>query len=90
MAIRSLTDEEQQKAAELVDRIGQDLQALYDLIAPNVSYTDFCRIAGNLRQKVYEVQKTLGDIRQIREYLNQLPGAQDLSSLNEALEKFRV
>ena len=90
MAIRPLTEEEKQKAAELTSRIEKDLQELYDLLAPNVSYRDFCQMVGNLRQKGYDMQRALGDVRKIREFLDELPGSQDLLTLYETLEKFRV
>jgi len=90
MAIRPLTKEEKAKAEQLIKRIKKDLSELYKLIAPIMSYRDFCNMIGGLREKVYEAQRDLEKVRKIREYLDQLPGAKDLIELNSHLEKLRV
>jgi hypothetical protein len=90
MAIRPLTEEEKVKAEQLIERIKKDSSELYELLAPIMSHRDFCSMIGGLRQKVYEAQRDLEKVRQIREYLDQLPGAGDLVELNSLLEKLRV
>lgn len=90
MAIRPLIDEEKARAEQLIEQIKQDSGELYELLAPIMSYRDFCSMIGGLRQRVYEVQRDLEKVRQIREYLDQLPGVEDLAKLNSLLEKLRV
>jgi hypothetical protein len=90
MAIRPLTEEEKARAAQLVQQMQKDSSELYELLAPVMDHRDFCAMLGGLRQKVHETQKDLEKVRQIRKFLNCLPGAENLAELNSLLEKLRT